>query len=267
MPYARAADDVAIHYEVHGRGDETLILLAGQANNHHWWDAVRADFDRRYRTVVLDWRGTGRSDAPDDDSYGITGFAADVVAVVDDLGAERVHVYGTSMGGRVAQWVAAEHAGRVDRLVLGCTSPGGRHGVERGPEVIRSLTQPDRDAAYRALLELMYTPDWLATHPGPYATTGDPDMRSHARQGHLRASRRHDSWDVLPRIAAPTLVVHGSDDVFNPAANAPLLGERIPGARVELIPGARHAYFEEFREVASPLVLEFLGEAARPRTA
>ncbi|MGH3359243.1 MAG: alpha/beta fold hydrolase [Nocardioidaceae bacterium] len=266
MPYARAADNVGLYYETHGDG-ETLVLLAGQANNHHWWDSVLPDFAATYRTVVLDYRGTGRSDKPDTDTYGMTVFAADALAVIDDLGADRVHLYGTSMGGRVAQWVAAEHPERVDRLVLGCTSPGGRHGIERSAEVNRSLTQPDRDAARRALLELMYTPAWLAAHPGPYNTVGDPAMPSYARAGHLRASRRHDGWDLLPRIAAPTLVVHGTEDLLNPAANAALLAGRIRDARVEPVHGARHAYFEEFREVASPLVHDFLRGAPQPRTA
>ena len=101
MPFARTADDVALYYEFHGRGDDVLVLLAGQANNHHWWDAVRPDFDADFRTVTMDWRGTGHSDKPDTDSYGTRAFGADVVAVLDALGAERVHVYGTSMGGRV----------------------------------------------------------------------------------------------------------------------------------------------------------------------
>jgi pimeloyl-ACP methyl ester carboxylesterase len=83
-------------------------------------------------------------------------------------------------------------------------------------------------------------------------------MPVHARKRHFTASANHDAWDALPLISAPTLVVHGTDDVFNPAANAPLLAGRIPDARVELIDGARHAYFEEFREVASPLVAQFL---------
>lgn len=59
-------------------------------------------------------------------------------------------------------------------------------------------------------------------------------------------------------ITAPTLVVHGTDDIFNPTANAPLITERIPGARMHLIEGARHGYFEEFRAVATPLVTDFL---------
>jgi 3-oxoadipate enol-lactonase len=263
VPYALTADHVALHYEVHGRGERTLVLLAGQANSRHWWDAVLPDFSGNFRTVTLDWRGTGESDKPDDDSYSTRGFAADVVAVLDDAGAGRVAVYGTSMGGRVAQWLAADHPDRVGALVLGCTSPGAPHGIERSAAVRRSLAQPDPAAARRALLELMYSPAWLATNPGPYHTLGDPHMPSYARRRHLAASASHDSWAVLPAITAPTLVVHGTEDVFNPVANAPLLANRIPGARLELISGARHAYFEERRDVASPLVVGFLAGRSR----
>jgi pimeloyl-ACP methyl ester carboxylesterase len=118
----------------------------------------------------------------------------------------------------------------------------------------------------QALIELMYTPVWLATHSGPYTTLGDPTMPAYAQNRHLTASNRHDAWDVLPDICAPTLIVHGSDDRLNPTANAPLLADRIPGARLHLIQGARHAYFEEFRAAAAPLVLDFL-DGARFREA
>jgi pimeloyl-ACP methyl ester carboxylesterase len=257
VSFARAADGTALYYEVGGTGDDVLLLIAGQSNDHHWWDVPRPDFDAVFRTVVFDHRGTGRSDKPES-GYGTRGFAADALAILDDMGAERAHVYGTSMGGRIAQWLAADHPGRVQRLVLGCTSPGGPHAVERDAAVRRSLAQRDAAKARRALLELMYSPDWLATHPGPHHTTGDPDMPPHARRGHFTASRDHDAWDALPGITAPTLVLHGTDDVFNPVANAPLIAGRVPGARLHLIPGARHAYFEEFRAVAGPLVVDFL---------
>ncbi|GAA1201815.1 alpha/beta fold hydrolase [Prauserella alba] len=290
MPYAYAADGVALYYESHDtqshdtgpgtpgqgtRGPGTdrhsgeepraacddrpaLLLVAGQSNSHRWWDAARGDFEGAFRVITMDHRGIGRSDKPDDDSYSTRGFAADAVAVLDAAGAGRAHVYGTSMGGRVAQWLAADHPERVDRLVLGCTSPGGPHAVERDPDVTRRLAQHDAAAVRKALLDLMYTPAWLATHPGPYRTIGERDTPPHVLRRHRVASHRHDAWDALPHIAAPTLVVHGSDDVFNPAANAPLIADRIPGARLHLIPGARHAYFEERRDVAGPLVLDFL---------
>ncbi|MFI7341513.1 alpha/beta fold hydrolase [Streptomyces sp. NPDC050085] len=255
MSHARAADGAALHYEVSGSG-APLVLLAGQSNDHRWWDPVCDRFAAVFTTVVMDWRGTGASDAPDTDTYSTPNFARDVVAVLDHAGIDRAHVYGTSMGGRVAQWLAADHAARVDRLVLGCTSPGAPHGIERGPAVRKALADPV--TAHAALLELMYTPAHLATHPGPFHTLGSSRLPAHARRRHLRASARHDAWDALPRITAPTLVVHGTDDDFNPTANAPLLADRIPGARLLMIPGGRHAYFEEFADEATPPVLDFL---------
>ncbi|MGX8904025.1 alpha/beta fold hydrolase [Streptomyces netropsis] len=260
MPHAKSADGIRIAYQAQGDGTP-VVLLAGQANSHHWWDGVRADFHVAHRTITFDYRGTGESDKPDE-PYSTEGFARDVIAVLDDLGVDRAHVYGTSMGGRVAQWLAARHPQRIRALILGCTSPGGPHGVERGNDVRRSLARPG-PAGRQALLELMYTPAWLATHPGPHNTLGDPSMPLHARRRHLAASKQHDTWDVLPDICAPTLVVHGSDDLLNPTANAARLAGRIPGARLELIPGARHAYFEEFRATAGPLVLGFLDEHDR----
>ncbi|MEU6989687.1 alpha/beta fold hydrolase [Streptomyces sp. NPDC046465] len=268
MPFAEAADGAALHYLMYGSG-EPLVLIAGQSNDHHWWDPVRADFAAHFTTLVLDHRGTGGSDRPDTDTYSTPGFARDVLAVLDHAGIDRAHVYGTSMGGRIAQWLAADHPDRVGRLVLGCTSPGGPHAVERGPEVWEALIQADPDAVRRALLTFMYTPGWQAeqerARPGrEFHTLGDATMPAYARRRHLRASARHDAWDALTRIKAPTLIVHGTDDVFNPTANAPLIAARVPDARTLLVPGARHAYFEEFADVATPPVLEFLAQAPLP---
>jgi 3-oxoadipate enol-lactonase len=254
--HAAAPDGTRIAVQTSGAGTP-LLLLGGQASSHRWWTRVRADVDAYRRVVTLDWRGTGDSDAPPG-PYSTQGFAEDAIAVLDHLGIERTDVYGTSMGGRVAQWIAVTHPHRVRRLVLGCTSPGGAHAVERSAAVRRALADPDPAAARHALLDLMYTPEWLAQHPEPYWTLGDPTMPRLARHQHLLASNGHDAWHVLPRIAAPTLVLHGDRDELNPTANAPLLADRIPGARLHLIAGARHAYFEEHREVAGPAVREFL---------
>jgi pimeloyl-ACP methyl ester carboxylesterase len=230
-----------------------LLLIAGQSNSSRWWTQVRPDFAARFTTIVTDHRGTGASDKPDA-PYSTQLFASDCVAILDDAGISSSHVYGTSMGGRIAQWIAASHGERVERLVLGCTSPGGPHAIERSAEVRKSLAQVDAMKARKALEALMYTPSYR----GPFNTLGDPQMPPHARKRHLFASAEHDAWDVLPSITAPTLVVHGTDDIFNPTANAPLIAERIPGARMHLIEGARHGYFEEFRSVATPLVMDFL---------
>ena len=249
--HARATDGTRLAYQADGTG-RPLVLLAGQANNHTWWDRVRADFPA---TITLDYRGTGDSDKPEG-PYSTPGFAADVLAVLDELGIEQADVYGTSMGGRVAQWVAARYPQRVRRLILGCTSPGGPRAVERTNEVRRALAQRGSAAAKEALTDMMYTPEWRAGNPGPYHTLGDPDMPPHAIVGHLVASNKHDAWDVLDRIIAPTLILHGDADVLAPVANAALLASRIPESTTHILPGARHAYFEECQAFASKLVNE-----------
>ncbi|MFI1368615.1 alpha/beta fold hydrolase [Streptomyces griseochromogenes] len=255
--FARAEDGTALAFQRRGAGFP-LVLLAGQANNHHWWDGIREDFHGTHSTITLDHRGTGASDKPQG-GYSTRQFAEDVITVLDHLGIGRADVYGTSMGGRVAQLVAARHPRRVRRLVLGCTTPGGPHAVERDASVRRALAQPDPEAARRALIDLMYSPAWRAAHPGPYNTLGDPAMPPHARRGHLLASNRHDAWDALPAITAPTLILHGDQDRMAPPDNVSLLASRIPDTRTHLFPGARHAYFEECRTEASALAVAFLG--------
>jgi pimeloyl-ACP methyl ester carboxylesterase len=258
VPFAKSADQAEIYYEVRGSG-EPLVLLSGQANTHHWWDNVRADFEGDHRTIVLDYLGTGQSDKPEDAEYSVRRFAADAIGILDELGVAQAHIYGTSMGGKVAQWVAIDHPERVGALVLGCTSVGGSRGLRASAEVTRSLAQPSAEVARQALIDLMYTPGWVRIHPGPYVTLGDR-MPNHARRGHLRASNGHDSWAVLDRVTAPTLVLHGTEDIFSPAGNAKLIAERIRSAELRYLDGARHAYFEEHRAEASAVVLRFLAE-------
>ncbi|MFC7340571.1 alpha/beta fold hydrolase [Saccharopolyspora griseoalba] len=256
--HTQASDGTPLAYQVEGSGPP-LVLLAGQANDHHWWDEVRYDFRSTHRTITVDYRGTGDSGKPDQ-PYSTPGFAEDVIAVLDALEIDAADVYGTSMGGRVAQWVAINHPERVRKLVLGCTTPGGEHAVERSAEVRRSLAQPDPHALAGVLLDLMFSPDWLADHDGPRTVLGDRRMPAYAMRRHLVASNEHDAWDELPKIQVETLVLHGEEDRLTPVRNAELLAERIPDARLHVFPGARHAYFHEARATASKLVTSFLGE-------
>ncbi|MFW0794017.1 alpha/beta fold hydrolase [Gordonia sp. CPCC 205515] len=250
---ARTADRTRLAVQVRGTGP-ALLLLPGQANNHHWWDYVRPDFDREYTTITFDYRGTGGSGSPDG-TYSTQLFADDALAVMDSLSIEQFDVYGASMGGRTAQWVAIRAPQRVRRLVLGCTTPGGSHAVERSSEIRKALAGPQ---STRTIIDLMYTPEWQSTHPGPYQVLGDPKISDRARRQHLIASNSHDAWAELPTISAPTLILHGSDDQFAPAVNAEIIADAVPDSRTHIFGGARHAYFDECREAASPLVLEFL---------
>jgi 3-oxoadipate enol-lactonase len=256
---ALAPDGARLAYQLQGPEDAPpLLLLQGQANSHSWWDGLREPFGGRHRTITFDYRGTGETEAAPGE-WTTASFAADAVAVLDHLRYERVHVYRTSMDGRIAQWLAIDHPERLSRLVLACTTPGGPHAVERGQDVRRVLAQADPHARRAALIDLMYTPAW--PHGERSTLLGDPTMTPDAQRRHLRVSARHDAYDRLPQIAAPTLVLHGSDDRMAPAENAHLIADRIPGARLTITPGGRHGFFDEFAETVNRDVAAFLDAA------
>ena len=142
--------------------------------------------------------------------------------------------------------------------MLACTTPGGKHATERSTDVRAALAQPDVAARRAALLDLMYTPAYAAAHGHESRLLGAPGMSEQARRGHLRVSARHDAWDLLPSVAAPTLVLHGSDDRMSPVGNAELLAGRIPGAELHVYDGMRHGFFDELRGPVGARVRSFL---------
>lgn len=245
-----------------GGSAPTLLLLPGQANSHHWWDGLRGVYGERFRVVTFDYRGTGGSRGPVGD-WSTASFADDAAQVLRALGvgagAGKASVYGTSMGGRVAQLLAVRHPDLVDAMVLACTSPGGRHAHERSQEVRRSLTEPDPARRLATLRELFYTDAW--TRGSESNLFGDATQTAAESRAHLRASNRHDAWSDLPAITAPTLVLHGTADLMVPADNATILVDRIPGASLRLHEGGRHGFFEEFSRTVDPWVLSFLRQA------
>jgi len=147
--WTRLPDGTRLAHQVQGpAGAPVLLLLQGQANSHSWWEPVRPGLSRTLRTVTFDYRGTGATQiaarqvgAAPDGEWSTTSFASDAVAVLDGLGCQQAHVYGTSMGGRVAQMLAVHHRHRLKRLVLACTSPGGPLALERSQAVRRALNQ------------------------------------------------------------------------------------------------------------------------------
>lgn len=255
MGIAIAEDGARIAYEDGGAGPP-LLLIAGQAQDRHLWALVRPQLSAHHRVIAYDHRGTGDSDKPDDKPYATRSFARDAVAVLDAAGVPRAHVYGFSMGGRIAQWLAIDHAARVAGLVLGATTPGNAHGVRRPPEVDPELASGDPVR----LLPYLVSPAWARANTAFLRANAAAGARvpAAARRRHFEASEAHDAWDRLPDITAPTLIVHGTDDQVNVPANAERLAARIPGAQLHWVAGARHAYVWEHAEASSARVRDFL---------
>lgn len=254
-----------VSHQVEGRVNAPpLLLLQGQANSHRWWARLRPLLSERFFTVTFDYRGTGGWQALEEEAppWSTRLFAHDAAAVLASLGRDETFVFGTSMGGRVAQELAINHPHLVRRVVLACTSPGGRLARERDRSVRLALADPDPTARHRAMVDLFYTPSWTRSQGGydavPTHLLGDRTMSSEAARRHLRVSAGHDAADRLHRIRASTLLLHGDDDRMVPAVNASVMAERIPHSRVRLFAGGRHGFFDQLADEVAGEVQDFL---------
>jgi pimeloyl-ACP methyl ester carboxylesterase len=220
---------------------------------------------RTLRVITFDNRGVGRSRARVP-SYTTEAMADDAVSVLEAAGIERAHVYGFSLGGMVAQQVALRHPVRVRSLVLGATHAGGPRAVRPDAEVIeffrRRPSMPAGEAA-TASVPFNYGPRCLREHPDRVAE----DIRRRLAQPFPRRAYRaqmwaaalHNTYRRLERIEAPTLVLHGRHDRMIPAANARILAERIPRAKLRILQDAGHLYSTEQPEVDEDIARFFLG--------
>jgi pimeloyl-ACP methyl ester carboxylesterase len=266
MPHTTGEGGCLIWYEEGGSG-EPLLLIAGAGASLQGWLELRPAFERRHRVLAYDHRGVGRSDAPFDPPYSVEMFAADAIAVLDSAGVVRTHLYGLSLGGRIAQRLAIDYPDRVGAVILGCTSAGKR-GVGRPAESTRRMRgEGDPATRVQGLIDTLFTPAFQAEQPESVKTFMEVILKpkpSHVVPYHMAATDNFDSWVELPSIGAPVLVVHGTDDRVCPVANADLLAERIPGAELHLIKGGRHGYPYEFHPEVTEVVLDFISRHPLP---
>ncbi len=212
--------------------------------------------------------GVGFSDAPLP-PYTTGSMADDLACVLDAAGAERAHTCGISLGGMIAMQLALRHPHRVDRLVLGCTTAGGRGSTRIPFDALRALlagagkpfAQTLRDTA-RVVLSDAYA----AAHPEvldqwhAIGASEPPPMRGLV--GQLLAGALHDVAGSLDRISAPTLVITGDADRLIPAQNSRYLARAIRGAKLEVFPGAGHDFPTEQPELFRSTLSRFLLPAA-----
>jgi pimeloyl-ACP methyl ester carboxylesterase len=260
MPRAHARD-IAVHYAVQGRGAPLLMLMGMGGSGELWGDEFVGQLARRFRLLLPDNRGTGRTPRGEA-AYTIARLAADAVAVLDAERLDRAHVLGISMGGMVAQELAIAHPERVGGLVLGCTTAGGRGFV---PPRHEALDEVERLGLLGAPT-LATSPEFAARHPGRLARIG---LRSLAHptphqtwEDQLMAIASFDAATRLGRIAAPTLVITGDRDLIMPPENSRRLVRTIRGAQGVLVKGTGHLFFWEAPERAARAIEEFLASIA-----
>jgi 3-oxoadipate enol-lactonase len=271
MPVARNGA-VKLHWESSGEGP-AVLLIAGQGMTVDGWWATIPVLARSFRVIAFDNRDTGRSSRvpwP----YSAAQMARDAVAVLDAAGERRAHVYGISLGSLVAQELALRYPDRVRALVLGASSAGGFAAYKPSPSsfaqtfLVRAGAMGPEEAQWAAV-PYTYAEKTRRLHADRIVTdighrlSSPPKPLAYLHQAAAVAT--HDAYKRLNEMAAPTLVVHGEQDVFVPPSNALVLAERIPGAQMRLWPDAGHMYMiDEPR--ADRAIARFLEHhsAARP---
>src|SRR5918994_2291657 len=231
MPVA-ITGSTSIDYDITGEGPP-LLLVGGLGFGRWGWFKQVPAFSRHFRTITFDVRGERRLEG------GVGDLVREAVSLLDHLGVKKAHVLGTSLGGFVAQELALVRPDLVDRLVLVCTSYGGR-----GPESISPQTLADMlgwgsfsaEEAVRRGLETATSRAFRAEHEDEFEQIVDwrladsPSDTVYYEQA--RAGAGFDLSRDVGHITSPTLVVHGAEDRYVPVANAAALAGAIPGAKL-----------------------------------
>jgi 3-oxoadipate enol-lactonase len=263
MPKVKVGD-INIYYEVHGKG-EPLVMIPGMSANVDWLFMQIPAFSREYRVVAFDPRGAGRSDAPDI-PYTMEMMADDLAGLLDAINIKSAHILGKSMGGRIAQQFALRFPERVRSLILACTRCGDTHGVRTtDPEIIDALRHPKvlpPEESARQTLRLMTSQKFIDKNPELIKQIIGKMMEHPAPpQGYLRqaqAGGASDTYERLPEIKVPTLVIHGEVDRTLPVENARILASRIPHVELVILKNMGHGFTFEAKDESNRIMLNFL---------
>lgn len=244
MPKVKA-NDINMYYEIHGEG-KPLVLIQGLGAEITSITEGKGKSDyldkltQKHKVIAFDSRGAGRTDKPDA-PYSIEMMAEDTIGLLDLLGIERAHFFGSSMGSCIAIMLAANHPERVKALML--------HVAFHRLPFFRNILWRIMLKTKSGRKKMMKSSDFLFQQQYP------PTPESFTRQ--LVAPLRFDGRKLLSRIKAPTLIVNGTKDQVVSMKITQELAQGIPGAKLVLVEG-NHLFTLQDPDLLVRPVLEFM---------
>lgn len=270
--FAAAAHTRIAWYE-RGAGPPLVMLIGTGSTMAEWDPGLLRLLARERRLILLDYPGLGLSGPWRGRSFDSLAHA--VAGLMDAIELRRADVLGWSMGGFVAQRLAILHPGRVSRLILAGTNPGGKRAVlgtrkaqaiDSDPdpsdaEILRELYPPDRQGEGRRFLRRLERASRNGEIPDDFDVPARTTRRQVAAEDPWLRSNRN--YAELAQVTAPTLVTGGAGDPVVPPINLRRIATRLPHARLALFPGA-HAFLFQDRRRFTQVVNRFLPPAAAP---
>jgi pimeloyl-ACP methyl ester carboxylesterase len=242
--------DQRIAYEVRSsvfaRHRPWLVLVQGLGFDRDGWAPIARRLRREFRLVLIDNRGSGDSD-PSPGRFQVAEMARDVVTVLDDVGIDRAHVLGLSLGGMIAQSLATNHPARIDRLVLAATTPGLPFGYPmptRSAVLLATGSGMDAETKTRHNVENALSAQTVRHRPDLVrrliAHVSARPTAQKAGSAQALAGARYFNRHGPEAISVRTLVLHGGADTVVDPRNARMLAQRIPDAELVILPGLGH---------------------------
>jgi 3-oxoadipate enol-lactonase len=257
MPEANLGD-VEIYYEQQGEGEPVLLVPASWWPSDAWNVSVVPFLSKRFKTIIFDCRGTGRSSKPDD-GYTVAQFAQDCIRLLAHLGISRCHAVGFALGGQVVQAMAIERPDLVATLTIAASGSGAKTLGGGARNVSPDTEREIHDIGFERYIRNYVENNTMAFNPECYREHGDV-VKALADavwsgQSTVEVFRRHEdarlTWDTLGKaseVRVPALILCGVDDDVRrrgstPVGTARRLAELTPAAELFLIPNVKHMMF------------------------
>ncbi|WP_206474077.1 alpha/beta fold hydrolase [Dietzia sp. KRD202] len=237
-----------------------ILLINGLSSPSAAWFRLAPLLESNHRVLTFDNLGTGRTRAPSC-AYTVPMLADAATAVVRDAGESAAHVLGISMGGLVAQELALSYPELVRSLTLVSTHAGGPHMRQDQATLdllaqAASMSPEERTSALARLAFAETTP--VERVEEDLARRADYPTTDEGYRNQLTGTARWERLADLPRIACPTMVVHGERDRMVSIESARQLAENIPNAQLSVLPHAGHQLFTDQPEAGARTVLDFV---------
>ncbi len=258
-------DHQVVHYEVFGHG-RPVLFLHGWLGSWRYWFPTMEYVSKHFRTYSFDFWGFGESRLQQRTPESIQNYSDQVIRFLDELGIDKVHLVGHSMGGMVALKTAINHPKRISRVAaVGAPIDG--------DSLSWLLKLTDRPVLADAFARIPWLRRFLfrwflgETNDPSVNEVIDDSLKSTGTTIHRAVSSmwRTDLRPELPRLSVPTLIVHGGrDDIVHP--NQADLFDNVPPAEVVVMPESRHFPFLDEADLFNPMLLRFLKQEAQPRS-